>query len=34
MVETLEKGEGFSSIDFVCQCLIDGDKFSAFEKVQ
>jgi len=25
MTENLEKGEGFSSIDFVCQCLIDGD---------
>ena len=31
--ENLEKGEGFSSIDFVCQCLIDEDKFNAFEKV-
>lgn len=33
MTESVEKGEGFSSIDFVCQCLIDEDKFNAFEKV-
>lgn len=31
--DTEEKGEGFSSIDFVCQCLIDEDKFYSFEKV-
>lgn len=31
--EIEEKGEGFSSIDFVCQCLIDEDKFYAFQKV-
>ena len=22
-IENTEKGDGFSSIDFVCQCLID-----------
>lgn len=28
-----DNGEGFSSIDLVCQCLIDQDKFNAFQAV-
>ena len=33
MKDTQDVGEGFSSVDLIYQCLIDEDKFNAFEKV-
>lgn len=30
---TKDEGEGFSSVDLIYQCLIDTDKFNAFESV-